>query len=163
MSCCVLTWTERGKEERTGLGTRLNVDLHLCRYSEKSKTKCIGITIETRPDYCLKKHLRFGSLFLPPSPPFCLPPLSSSFSLPPSLPPSLSSRPLILHIPPSLLRPSYFFSFLPCKYLSPPSLTFLLSSLSLTFLLSPLSLTFLLPPPSYLPVRCSPMAALDLR
>ncbi|XP_064382165.1 elongator complex protein 3 isoform X1 [Halichondria panicea] len=27
------------------------------RYSEKSKTKCIGITIETRPDYCLKKHL----------------------------------------------------------------------------------------------------------
>ncbi|VDD82199.1 unnamed protein product [Mesocestoides corti] len=26
-------------------------------YSEKSKTKCIGITIETRPDYCLKKHL----------------------------------------------------------------------------------------------------------
>lgn len=28
-----------------------------CRYSEKSKTKCIGITIETRPDYCLKRHL----------------------------------------------------------------------------------------------------------
>lgn len=27
------------------------------RYSEKGKTKCIGITIETRPDYCLKKHL----------------------------------------------------------------------------------------------------------
>jgi len=27
------------------------------RYSEKSKTKCIGITIETRPDYCLKRHL----------------------------------------------------------------------------------------------------------
>ncbi|XP_059088753.1 elongator complex protein 3 [Tigriopus californicus] len=27
------------------------------RYSEKSPTKCIGITIETRPDYCLKKHL----------------------------------------------------------------------------------------------------------
>ncbi|VDL59665.1 unnamed protein product, partial [Hymenolepis diminuta] len=26
-------------------------------YSERSKTKCIGITIETRPDYCLKKHL----------------------------------------------------------------------------------------------------------
>jgi len=26
-------------------------------YSEKSNTKCIGITIETRPDYCLKKHL----------------------------------------------------------------------------------------------------------
>ncbi|KAL5251518.1 hypothetical protein ACHWQZ_G017027 [Mnemiopsis leidyi] len=27
------------------------------KFSEKSKTKCIGITIETRPDYCLKKHL----------------------------------------------------------------------------------------------------------
>lgn len=27
------------------------------RYSEKSKIKCVGITIETRPDYCLKKHL----------------------------------------------------------------------------------------------------------
>ncbi|XP_043845723.1 elongator complex protein 3 [Dromiciops gliroides] len=27
------------------------------RYSERSLTKCIGITIETRPDYCLKKHL----------------------------------------------------------------------------------------------------------
>ncbi|KAH9504662.1 Elongator subunit [Bulinus truncatus] len=27
------------------------------KYSEKSTTKCIGITIETRPDYCLKKHL----------------------------------------------------------------------------------------------------------
>lgn len=27
------------------------------KYSEKSKTKCIGITIETRPDYCLRKHI----------------------------------------------------------------------------------------------------------
>ncbi|KAK4337178.1 hypothetical protein RND71_043494 [Anisodus tanguticus] len=27
------------------------------KYSEHSLTKCIGITIETRPDYCLKKHL----------------------------------------------------------------------------------------------------------
>ncbi|XP_042294142.1 elongator complex protein 3 isoform X1 [Sceloporus undulatus] len=27
------------------------------RYSERSHTKCIGITIETRPDYCLKRHL----------------------------------------------------------------------------------------------------------
>lgn len=26
-------------------------------YSEQSKTRCIGITIETRPDYCLKPHL----------------------------------------------------------------------------------------------------------
>ena len=34
------------------------------RYSERSRTKCIGITIETRPDYCLKRHqsdmLRYG-------------------------------------------------------------------------------------------------------
>ncbi|XP_060559561.1 elongator complex protein 3 [Ruditapes philippinarum] len=34
------------------------------KYSERSKTKCIGITIETRPDYCLKKHtsdmLKYG-------------------------------------------------------------------------------------------------------
>ncbi|XP_038627387.1 elongator complex protein 3 [Tachyglossus aculeatus] len=27
------------------------------RYSERSLTRCIGITIETRPDYCLKRHL----------------------------------------------------------------------------------------------------------
>lgn len=27
------------------------------KLSEKSRTKCIGITIETRPDYCLKRHL----------------------------------------------------------------------------------------------------------
>lgn len=33
-----------------------NVQEAVC-FSEKSKTKCIGITIETRPDYCLKKHL----------------------------------------------------------------------------------------------------------
>ncbi|KZS04388.1 elongator complex protein 3 [Daphnia magna] len=33
-------------------------------YSERSLTKCIGITIETRPDYCLKRHqsdmLKYG-------------------------------------------------------------------------------------------------------
>jgi elongator complex protein 3 len=28
------------------------------RFSAQSKTKCVGITIETRPDYCLKPHLR---------------------------------------------------------------------------------------------------------
>ena len=36
------------------------INLHMflfSRYSEKSKVKCIGITIETRPDYCLKRHL----------------------------------------------------------------------------------------------------------
>jgi hypothetical protein len=27
------------------------------QYSEQSKTRCIGLTIETRPDYCLKPHL----------------------------------------------------------------------------------------------------------
>ncbi len=27
------------------------------RYSEQSRTKCIGLTIETRPDYCLSQHL----------------------------------------------------------------------------------------------------------
>ena len=27
------------------------------KFSEHSLTKCIGITIETRPDYCLKRHL----------------------------------------------------------------------------------------------------------
>ena len=27
------------------------------RYSERSNIKCVGITIETRPDYCMKKHL----------------------------------------------------------------------------------------------------------
>uniref|UniRef100_A0A4W3IK00 Elongator complex protein 3 n=1 Tax=Callorhinchus milii TaxID=7868 RepID=A0A4W3IK00_CALMI len=35
--------------------TRGNVSEHL--YSERSNTKCVGITIETRPDYCLKRHL----------------------------------------------------------------------------------------------------------
>lgn len=28
------------------------------KYSEQSKAKCIGITIETRPDYCLEPHLK---------------------------------------------------------------------------------------------------------
>ena len=28
------------------------------RYSEESRTRCIGMTIETRPDYCLTPHLR---------------------------------------------------------------------------------------------------------
>ncbi|GJN88648.1 hypothetical protein Rhopal_001614-T1 [Rhodotorula paludigena] len=33
-----------------------NID-EAVRYAEQAKTKCIGITIETRPDYCLKPHL----------------------------------------------------------------------------------------------------------
>eukprot|EP01088_Endostelium_zonatum_P016036 TRINITY_DN4163_c0_g1_i1.p1 TRINITY_DN4163_c0_g1~~TRINITY_DN4163_c0_g1_i1.p1 ORF type:complete len:580 (-),score=127.60 TRINITY_DN4163_c0_g1_i1:91-1830(-) len=31
--------------------------LEAIQYSEQSNSKCIGITIETRPDYCLKPHL----------------------------------------------------------------------------------------------------------
>ncbi|XP_055338450.1 elongator complex protein 3-like [Paramacrobiotus metropolitanus] len=36
--------------------TSKNVD-EAVKFSERSRTKCIGITIETRPDYCLKKHI----------------------------------------------------------------------------------------------------------
>ncbi|KAG5440201.1 hypothetical protein PCANB_001770 [Pneumocystis canis] len=36
--------------------TTHNVD-EAVMFSEKSKIKCIGITIETRPDYCLDQHL----------------------------------------------------------------------------------------------------------
>lgn len=36
--------------------TSTNVDEAIL-YSEQSKAKAIGITIETRPDYCLKPHL----------------------------------------------------------------------------------------------------------
>ena len=36
---------------------RSNSVAEAVKYSERSSTKCIGITIETRPDYCLKKHL----------------------------------------------------------------------------------------------------------
>jgi len=35
----------------------LSCYLFFLRYSERSNTKCVGITIETRPDYCLKRHL----------------------------------------------------------------------------------------------------------
>jgi elongator complex protein 3 len=35
------------------------------RYSERAKSKAIGITIETRPDYCLKPHLRSVGLAPP--------------------------------------------------------------------------------------------------
>jgi len=37
--------------------TGMDVD-EAVRYSEQSKSKAIGITIETRPDYCLRPHLR---------------------------------------------------------------------------------------------------------
>ena len=29
----------------------------MSRYGEQSVSKCVAITIETRPDYCLKPHL----------------------------------------------------------------------------------------------------------
>uniref|UniRef100_A0A8C8RJB8 Elongator complex protein 3 n=1 Tax=Pelusios castaneus TaxID=367368 RepID=A0A8C8RJB8_9SAUR len=38
-------------------GHTSNNVLEAVRYSERSLTKCVGITIETRPDYCLKRHL----------------------------------------------------------------------------------------------------------
>lgn len=34
-------------------------------FSEQSKSKAIGITIETRPDYCLRPHLRLVILTSP--------------------------------------------------------------------------------------------------
>ncbi|KDN48868.1 histone acetyltransferase ELP3 [Tilletiaria anomala UBC 951] len=36
--------------------TGIDVD-EAVKYSERAMTKCIGITIETRPDYCLRPHL----------------------------------------------------------------------------------------------------------
>ncbi|KAE8211098.1 hypothetical protein CF319_g5599 [Tilletia indica] len=36
--------------------TGLDID-EAVRFSERAQTKCIGITIETRPDYCLRPHL----------------------------------------------------------------------------------------------------------
>lgn len=57
------------------------------RFSEQAKTKCVGITIETRPDYCLRPHLRCvfftTSFFLP-----LLSPPSLTLPLPPPPPPS---------------------------------------------------------------------------
>mmetsp|Transcript_6557 Transcript_6557/g.10719 ORF Transcript_6557/g.10719 Transcript_6557/m.10719 type:complete len:553 (-) Transcript_6557:65-1723(-) len=38
-------------------GNHSNSVAEAIAFSEQSKTKCIGITIETRPDYCLKPHL----------------------------------------------------------------------------------------------------------
>lgn len=38
-------------------GHRSSSLMESIKYSEKSKTKCIGITIETRPDYSMKRHL----------------------------------------------------------------------------------------------------------
>ncbi|KAF2902263.1 hypothetical protein ILUMI_03926 [Ignelater luminosus] len=38
-------------------GHRSNSVEEAVKYSERSNVKCIGITIETRPDYCLQRHL----------------------------------------------------------------------------------------------------------
>lgn len=38
-------------------GHRSNSVCEAVAYGEHSRTKCIGITIETRPDYCLPRHL----------------------------------------------------------------------------------------------------------
>lgn len=38
-------------------GHKSNSVSEAVKYSERSNSKCIGITIETRPDYCLKRHL----------------------------------------------------------------------------------------------------------
>lgn len=35
------------------------------RFSEQSNTRCIGLTIETRPDYCLGPHLEHVCLPVP--------------------------------------------------------------------------------------------------
>jgi histone acetyltransferase (RNA polymerase elongator complex component) len=35
----------------------LNSVAEAVAHMEQSRSKCIGITIETRPDYCLKPHL----------------------------------------------------------------------------------------------------------
>lgn len=42
-----MIWNETNRDNAVSSG----------RYSERSNTKCVGITIETRPDYCLKRHL----------------------------------------------------------------------------------------------------------
>lgn len=39
-------------------GNGHSLNLRVTSYSELSKSKAIGITIETRPDYCLRPHLR---------------------------------------------------------------------------------------------------------
>lgn len=38
-------------------GHKSNSVSEAVKHSERSKTKCIGITIETRPDFCQKRHL----------------------------------------------------------------------------------------------------------
>uniref|UniRef100_A0A3Q3GDC2 Elongator complex protein 3 n=1 Tax=Labrus bergylta TaxID=56723 RepID=A0A3Q3GDC2_9LABR len=58
------SWRCLRSTETTSSGTYMRLSGHTSnnvaeavRYSERSNTKCVGITIETRPDYCLKRHL----------------------------------------------------------------------------------------------------------
>lgn len=47
----------RGLHDALSGHTSSNVD-EAVRFSEQSHTRCIGLTIETRPDYCLHPHLQ---------------------------------------------------------------------------------------------------------
>jgi elongator complex protein 3 len=49
-------WFIRSLHDTLSGHTSNSVD-EAVRYSEQSRQKCIGITIETRPDYCYKPHL----------------------------------------------------------------------------------------------------------
>lgn len=55
VNCLILGKLREGRLGRHD--SRCVILLLLCRYSERSLTKCVGITIETRPDYCMKRHL----------------------------------------------------------------------------------------------------------
>lgn len=55
VNCLILGKVREGRLGRND--PRCVILLLLCRYSERSFTKCVGITIETRPDYCMKRHL----------------------------------------------------------------------------------------------------------
>jgi elongator complex protein 3 len=47
----------RGLHDALSGHTSANVE-EAVRFSEQSHTRCIGLTIETRPDYCLQPHLQ---------------------------------------------------------------------------------------------------------
>jgi elongator complex protein 3 len=47
----------RGLHDALSGHTSSNVE-EAVQYSEQSHTRCIGLTIETRPDYCLGPHLQ---------------------------------------------------------------------------------------------------------
>ena len=49
-------WFVRGLHDALS-GHSSNSVAEAVRYSQHGRTKCIGLTIETRPDYCLTPHL----------------------------------------------------------------------------------------------------------